>query len=235
MATEGPAHARGPPGNAHPPAARRAASLLDHPEGPTGGSPVDNGPAAPDPARRGIDRRARLVRAHRPRPDTGLLQEPGAAIGAGFFVAVNLALLVAAISRIRAARFAGDRRASVRFDVRLPGRLSGRRCIALDVSLTGAQVVVPNPGGSVAARLKLEIEIDGQRIALACIARRIQRQPDGSLMAGLAFAPGQRHAVRRLAVLLFRADDAAWRSVPAGKASRRPSTRRERAAAPIAS
>ena len=160
--------------------------------------------------------------------------EPGAASGAGFFVAVNLALLVAAISRIRAARFAGDRRASVRFDVRLPGRLSGRRCIALDVSLTGAQIVVPSPGGSVAARPKLEIEIDGERIALACIARRIQHQPDGSLMAGLAFAPGQRHAVRRLAVLLFRADDAVWESVPAGKVSRRRATT-SREPAPIAS
>jgi len=87
----------------------------------------------------------------------------------------------------------------------------------------------------VAARPKLELEVDGERLELACVSRRIQRQPDGSLLAGLAFAPGQRHAVRRLAVLLFRADDAEWRSVAGGEIGRRTTTRRQRVTAPIAS
>ncbi len=147
---------------------------------------------------------------------------PGAAIGAGLFVSVNLALLVSAISRIRAARFAGERRASVRFDVRLEGSVAGQHCVALDVSLTGAQVVVP-PGSTIAPNPVLQLVIDEAALRLRCEVRRVITQPDGSLMVGLAFAPGQRNVVRRLALGLFGADEATWHPsgpVPAGGKAR---------------
>ncbi|MGH9153316.1 MAG: glycosyltransferase, partial [Acidimicrobiales bacterium] len=66
-----------------------------------------------------------------------------AAYGAAGWLVVNTGLLAAAIARIRAGRFAGERRASVRFDVDLPGSLAGAPCRVRDLSLTGARVVVP--------------------------------------------------------------------------------------------
>ena len=151
---------------------------------------------------------------------------PGAAIGAGLFVAVNLALLLAAINRIRAARFAGERRASVRFTVRLPARLSGRACLALDVSLTGAQVVLPANAQPLAKRPLLELDVDGASFRLRCDIRRIQEQGDGSLLVGLAFAEPDRATVSRLALCLFRADEATWRAHLPGIAPQRGSAGR---------
>ncbi len=116
--------------------------------------------------------------------------EPGAAVAAGFFAAVNLALLVAAISRIRAARFAGERRASVRFSVRLAAHLSGRRATALDVSLTGAQLIA-STRPKLGAPIRLALNVDGTRLGLRGIVRRSEPQPDGRTMVGLEFADGQ--------------------------------------------
>ena len=136
--------------------------------------------------------------------------EPGAAIGAGLFAAVNLGLLVAAISRIRAARFAGERRASVRFDVRLEATLAGRPATALDVSLTGAQVMGPQelPRGS---DVRLRLSVSGRRIMLTGRVRRCAPQPDGRFLIGLEFVEGQVRTVRRLALALFGADHVPWR------------------------
>lgn len=139
--------------------------------------------------------------------------EPGAAIGAGLFAAVNLGLLLAAIARIRAARFAGDRRASVRFDVRVPATLGGRRCTVLDLSLTGARAVVPAPLAPPARRTRLELHVDGEELAFDVDLRRGWLLRDGSTMVGVEFAPGQQAEVQRLALALFGADDAAWRKV----------------------
>ena len=139
--------------------------------------------------------------------------EPGAAIGAGFFAAVNLGLLLGAITRIRAARFAGERRASVRFDTRLPATLSGRKAIALDLSLTGTQVVLPVTPRRIAARPTLRVDLDGTTITVRCIRRRVYPQPDGAVMIGLEFAPGQRQTYRQLALAMFGADDMSWRPI----------------------
>jgi cellulose synthase (UDP-forming) len=153
-------------------------------------------------------------------------EEPGAAVGAGFFAAVNLGLLIAAISRIRASRFAGERRASVRFDTRIPGSLSGAPAITLDLSLTGAQVILPKPPGEVDPEPILELDIDGGVVSLRCTTRRVIAQPDGAVMVGVEFADGQRQAIRRLALAMFRAEDAAWRRVetPVRRRVRRPAT-----------
>jgi hypothetical protein len=139
---------------------------------------------------------------------------------------VNLGLLIAAISRIRASRFAGERRASVRFDTRIPGSLSGAPAITLDLSLTGAQVILPKPPGEVDPEPILELDIDGGVVSLRCTTRRVIAQPDGAVMVGVEFADGQRQAIRRLALAMFRAEDAAWRRVetPVRRRVRRPAT-----------
>ncbi len=155
--------------------------------------------------------------------------EPGAAVAAGFFAAVNLGLLVAAISRIRAARFAGERRASVRFSVRLAAHLSGRRATALDVSLTGAQLIA-STRPVLGARVRLALTVDGTRLGLRGIVRRSEPQPDGRTMVGLEFADGQMATVRRLALALFGAEDATWRG--AVLRSGEPAARRTVAASP---
>ena len=156
-------------------------------------------------------------------------EEPGAAIGAGLFAAVNLALLVAAMSRIRAARFAGERRASVRFDARITARLGRLRAVALDVSLTGARIVVPASRAPIPKRAMLHLQIAGESMKLRTTTRRVDREPDGSHMVGVEYAPGQRAAVRRLALALFGAHETSWRSV----GERVPAARRPAAIAPL--
>ncbi len=158
-------------------------------------------------------------------------EEPGAAVGAGFFAAVNLALLVAAMSRIRAARFAGERRASVRFDARVSARFGRQRAIALDLSLTGARIVVPASRATIPRRATLHLEIAGESLALRTTTRRVDREPDGSHMVGVEFASGQRAAVRRLALALFGAYDTSRRTVEV----RKPARARRTAAAPMLS
>ncbi len=143
--------------------------------------------------------------------------EPGAAVGAGVFAAVNLGLLLAAMSRIRAARFAGERRASVRFESRISSRLGTMTAIALDVSLAGARVVIPKPKGKVPARGTLHFHIGSEHLKLRTVTRRVRHEQDGSIMVGVEFAGGQRAAVRRLALALFGADETTWRSVVVGK------------------
>jgi cellulose synthase (UDP-forming) len=139
-------------------------------------------------------------------------QEPGAAIGAGAFAAMNLGLLLAAIGRIQDARFAGERRASVRFETRLSAQLAGRRATALDVSLTGAQLAVHSELHLVeGARVPLDVSVDGTKLSLDAIVRRVVPQGDGRTMIGVQFAPKQMATVAKLALALFGADDTAWR------------------------
>jgi cellulose synthase (UDP-forming) len=139
--------------------------------------------------------------------------EPMAAVGAGCFAAMNLGLLVAAISRIRAARFAGERRASVRFDVALPARLSGRKAEAVDVSLTGAQIALPAMPKRLAAHPLLRLDAGGTQVALRCHTRRVRQAEDGSVLVGVEFGAGQRGSVAALALALFGTGDGRWRSV----------------------
>jgi cellulose synthase (UDP-forming) len=136
---------------------------------------------------------------------------PWAAIGAAFFLAANLGFLLAAIGRIRSARFSGNRRASARIETVVPAVFAGRRGWVVDLSITGARVVLPAAGATGAPdsipdrdRLRLEIDgPDGEAVELDAEVRRQAARPDGSLEVGLAFAPDQLEAVARLAVAVF--------------------------------
>jgi cellulose synthase (UDP-forming) len=151
---------------------------------------------------------------------------PWAAIGAAFFMAMNLALLLAAIGRIRSSRFAGNRRAAVRLPVSLPAALDGRRCEVLDLSVTGARVLAATgsaTGAGAAATVdraaSLVLDPDGEAIHLECTVRRTAAVPGGLADLGLEFNPGQEAAVARLAVRLFHQG---VRPQPARSAERRP-------------
>ncbi|HHC09568.1 MAG TPA: glycosyltransferase [Actinobacteria bacterium] len=65
---------------------------------------------------------------------------PSAMVGAAVFLAANLVFLGAAIHRITAPRYRGERRSSVRMPVRLRGRVAGEEVEIVDLSLGGARL-----------------------------------------------------------------------------------------------
>lgn len=141
---------------------------------------------------------------------------PWAPIGAAFFMSVNLALLLAAIGRIRSSQFAGNRRAGTRLPLRIPVTVDGRRCELEDLSLAGARIFIDDSFEAKRARVGLTIQAGvGQPVALDAEVRRRIVGPDGRVELGLEFAPGQEPAIARLAVAVFGAETPAARSAAA--------------------
>jgi cellulose synthase (UDP-forming) len=128
---------------------------------------------------------------------------PAAAFAAAGWLAFNLALVAAAIARIRAIRYGAERRASVRFPVALPARLDGVSCLATDLSLTGARLSAPSPLPQQPSTLVLEAP--GRDVVLGCGVRARLDQPDGSQTVAVEFQPGQWPAIGALTHLLFNA------------------------------
>jgi cellulose synthase (UDP-forming) len=126
-----------------------------------------------------------------------------AAFAAAGWLAFNLALVAAAIARIRAIRFGAERRASVRFPVALPARLDGVSCMATDLSLTGARVSAPSPLPQ--RPLTLVLEAPGRDVVLHCAVRAHLDHPDGSQTVAVEFQPEQWSAIVTLTHLLFNA------------------------------
>ena len=143
---------------------------------------------------------------------------PWAAIGAAGFMALNLALLLTAIKRIRSSRFAGNRRAGTRLPVHVPIQLAGERGELLDLSVSGAGVRIPGPVDLDVGELWLTLELPSGPLELQVEVRR-NRIVDGSEVLGLSFVPGQEEAIGKLAVAVFHADVA-----PARRGRRRKST-----------
>jgi cellulose synthase (UDP-forming) len=132
----------------------------------------------------------------------------GVAHGAAFWAVFNGALVVAAIARIRSSRFAADRRASHRHQLRVPGHLDGRAVDVTDLSLTGAQLevhrgAVPIVGGA----CRLEVALGRHRASLAAEVRSVRPLADAPDRAviGLGFADGQLDEQARLTLGLFNA------------------------------
>jgi len=127
---------------------------------------------------------------------------PWAAIGAAFFIAADLALLLAAIGRIRSSRFSANRRASTRLPVQVVGKLMGISCEIRDLSVTGARVVMAaSPEGPGPVRLALDL--DGTRVEFRCTVRRLTAIGSAGWDLGLEFQAGQETEIARLAVALF--------------------------------
>ena len=119
------------------------------------------------------------------------------------WLAFNLALVTAAIARIRAIRYGAERRASVRFPVSLPAQLDGVPCTATDLSLTGARISASSPFPGEPSTLVLEAP--GRAVALGCAVRARIDHSDGSQTVAVEFQPGQWPAIGALTHLLFNA------------------------------
>jgi hypothetical protein len=127
---------------------------------------------------------------------------PWAAYGAFGWLVLNVFLLVSAIGRVRDLRFAGERRASVRFETRFSGGFDGAACQILDLSLTGARISVE--GVSEMDSHHLVVEADGQDLAIETTIRSSRPDAIGRTILGLEFLPDQNLARAGLALALFR-------------------------------
>jgi cellulose synthase (UDP-forming) len=130
---------------------------------------------------------------------------PWAAIGAAVFMAINLALLLTAIGRIRSSRFAGNRRAGTRLPVHVPVSLAGQHGELLDLSVSGAGIRIPAPVDLDVGELWLTLDLPTGPLELQVDVRR-NRIVRGAEELGLSFAPGQEKAIGELAVAVFHAD-----------------------------
>jgi cellulose synthase (UDP-forming) len=137
------------------------------------------------------------------------------AIHAAFaWTIINVALVWLAIRRIRAQRFASERRSSVRFTTDLAGRLDGIEGWVRDLSLTGARIQLPSDA-EVATETHLTVDSPHGPIELSGVTRSAWVDADGrDRLVGFEFAPGQFDARARLALTLFGASAAAAPSVP---------------------
>jgi len=132
---------------------------------------------------------------------------PWAVHAAAFWMLINVAIMWLAIRRIRADRYAPERRSSVRFATDLPGRLDGIEAWVRDISLTGARVEVPD-AAAIAASTTLVVETrDGPPLQVTGAVRARWTDTDGTTMLGFEFDDGQLAERARLALTLF--DDAA--------------------------
>jgi cellulose synthase/poly-beta-1,6-N-acetylglucosamine synthase-like glycosyltransferase len=130
---------------------------------------------------------------------------PWAAIGAAFFMSVNLALLLSAIGRIRSSRFAGNRRAGTRLPVHIPTTVDGRAGQLEDLSLTGARVLLDDSFEARRGQVTLGLVIPRERLEVASVVKRRITRENGGIELGLEFDPGQEETIARLAVFVFHA------------------------------
>lgn len=148
-------------------------------------------------------------------------QDLPAVVGSVIFALANFLLVTTAVRRIKQARFRGERRASVRFDVFMRGEVNGKPCVVRDVSLTGTRLETLHPltaGDTVTLSLT---HLD-QPIEIASIIVRVDSDRGFNDVA-LAFLPLQSRTVGRLILFLLNS--------PQAYATTRPSYAADQAAA----
>lgn len=132
-------------------------------------------------------------------------REEWAAWGACAWLVVNAGLVWLAIGRVRSLRFAGERRAGVRFAVDTPGSVDGIPAGVQDVSV----------GGTLLATRERLVERDrhlvtfglpDDPISLWATVRSVREAPSGELHYAFEFAPGQEAATGDLARRIFGGD-----------------------------
>lgn len=129
--------------------------------------------------------------------------ERAAMYGSAGFLVLNLALLVAAAGRAVEARFAGERRASVRFLTDLPGSLDGTPVRVKDVSLGGARLRIDSEHPSPVPVWPGRLTFPGAPEGLKATVVRVYTGTGEGTEVGVAFAGGQLPALARLALFLF--------------------------------
>jgi hypothetical protein len=114
---------------------------------------------------------------------------------------LSVVLVVAAMRRITHPRFAGERRASVRFDGAGTALLDGVPMRVHDVSLTGIRVAAPI-GSASAVGAAVRVSVAG--VELDATVREVDVGADATDEVRLQFADVDRTALAQLAVRLFR-------------------------------
>lgn len=126
------------------------------------------------------------------------------AVHAAFgWMLVNVSLVWLAIRRIRSSHYAAERRASVRFETNLQGRLGGIEAQVRDLSLTGARIELPTGHAMTLATRLVVIPAGEPPIELDGTVQSSFSAGNGRIMAGFEFDPGQTPGRARLARLLF--------------------------------
>lgn len=150
-------------------------------------------------------------------------QVPWAAYASFGWLVLNVFLIVSAIGRVRDLRYAGERRASVRFEAVFSGSFDGAVCQILDLSLTGARVAVRSV--SELDSHHLLVLVDGEEVAIESTVRSQRVDSGGRTVLGLEFLPGQSLARAALALGLFHTTVVPARTdAPPGSRSATPST-----------
>jgi len=130
---------------------------------------------------------------------------------------VNVGLVWLAIHRIRATRFAAERRSSVRFATDFGGRVDGVEAWVRDLSLTGARLEVPD-ASVIAPEAWLVVDAGpGVALELQGVTRSSWTDRVGRTMVGFEFVAGQYPTRARLALALFGARATESRRVAAVK------------------
>ncbi len=129
-------------------------------------------------------------------------REMGAVLAAFGWMLFNVALVALAIDRIRSLRYAPERRASVRFEVAMDLTVGELAAESHDISTTGARVMIGSeiPVGH---EVDLRLSTGSTPVTLTAVVRSVRRSPEGGLLHGLEFLPGQHSARARLALALF--------------------------------
>ena len=130
------------------------------------------------------------------------------AVHASFvWMLLNVGLLWLSIRRVRAPRYAAERRSSVRFGTDLRGLLDGVESTIRDVSLTGARIELP-AGTVITGRGRLVVDVPGGApLAFSGATRSTWAGPGGGTLVGFEFDDGQNAARAHLALALFGAAD----------------------------
>jgi cellulose synthase (UDP-forming) len=125
-----------------------------------------------------------------------------AVVGAFGWMVINAGLVFLAMARVRSARFAPERRSSVRFELGVSGTFAGLECEVLDLSMTGARIAIAGAPPSDRTH-RLELELGGRTIAIDATERSHRFGTDGRLVLGLAFADEITAERAELALALF--------------------------------
>jgi cellulose synthase (UDP-forming) len=117
------------------------------------------------------------------------------------WLAVTLALVLAAVRRIRDLRYGAERRDGHRFPVHLQGQVEGASAVVDDVSLGGAQVRIDGEGHRVGETVELTIDVAGRATPLHLSATVRSRL---GAVHRLRFADDQWRALGTLSSVAFR-------------------------------
>lgn len=125
-------------------------------------------------------------------------------LGVGWIL-MNLFVLLLAIDRIRRQSFGGERRAGHRAEYLIDADLDGHPARTLDVSLTGASILIRLDPPEVGAALTFTLYLaDGPATVRGLVRRVSATAVDGVSLVGVEWEPNQWSTLARVATTMFR-------------------------------